>query len=239
MPEGTFVEPKSTNWPKIILATIFGLALLCAATYAGYWYGTESVKVKSQISKPTTVAQPTPKPTQSVEVKDWKTYQSSKMGFSIKCPPDLKVFLDAPVQDVTTRADYFLATLSTEQKVEPEEGIKEELMFIEIGSWKGFTPAYEEGATFQDFIDREVAFFKSRWDPQLKTEDFILDNNPAIKTSHIKSPILDSSYKQVVIVVYTEKDEYMYEIACWVDLERQNIYLPIFNQILSTFEFLD
>jgi len=35
--------PKLTNWPKIILAAVFGFALLVGAAYAGYWYGTRTI----------------------------------------------------------------------------------------------------------------------------------------------------------------------------------------------------
>jgi len=57
MPEETFETPQTPakgwsssgrNWPKIILAAIFGFALLCAAAYAGYWYGTESAIIVGQ-----------------------------------------------------------------------------------------------------------------------------------------------------------------------------------------------
>ncbi len=59
MPEEVFetpqpvqpTEPKSIDWTKIILAAVFGLVLLAAAAYAGYWYGTESANLKNQISK--------------------------------------------------------------------------------------------------------------------------------------------------------------------------------------------
>ena len=50
------------NWSKIILVAVLGLSLLTSAAYAGYWYGTESAKVKTQSAKPVTVSQPTPKP---------------------------------------------------------------------------------------------------------------------------------------------------------------------------------
>ena len=169
---------------------------------------------------------------------DWKIHKSSKMAFSIKSPANLKTSFDTPILDVPSRADYFVATLFTEQKIEPKQGIKKDLMFIEIESWEEFSPVYGEGFTFKDFIDEEIVFFKSRWDSQLKEEDFVLDGNPAVKTSHVKYPILDSSYKQIVIMIYIQKER-MYKINAWIDFEAQDTYLPIFNQILSTFKFIE
>jgi len=98
------VESKATNWPKVILAAVLGFGLLFGAAYAGYWYGTESAKVKSQISKPTTVAQPTPTPeslfkptptpTPAVEdeTKDWRTYTNTRFGYEMKYPPNFAVY---------------------------------------------------------------------------------------------------------------------------------------------------
>ena len=49
MPEEVFetpqptqpTEPKTTNWPRIILAAVSGFVLLATTAYAGYWYGTQ------------------------------------------------------------------------------------------------------------------------------------------------------------------------------------------------------
>lgn len=57
-------ESKSIEWTKIILAAAVGFGLLAASAYAGYWYGTESADLKSQIQETPTpvVSQPTPTP---------------------------------------------------------------------------------------------------------------------------------------------------------------------------------
>lgn len=54
------------SWPKIILAAFLGLALLAGAAYAGYWYGTESAKVRTRVSEDTGS---TPMPTSTVTIK--------------------------------------------------------------------------------------------------------------------------------------------------------------------------
>jgi len=162
------------------------------------------------------------------ETADWKTYQSSKMGFSIKCPANFKVFLDIPIEDVPSR-DLFGNSFFIEDEI-----TKKELILVHIDSWTKFLEeAYGEGFTFQDWINQEVELFKSE-DPKLKQEDFVLNNNPAIKIS-----FKDQYRNQMVIIIYIQKEERMYEITAWIDTEHQNIYLPIFNQMLSTFRFLE
>lgn len=102
MPEETFetpqqtepvVESKPTNWPKIILAAVLGFGLLAGAIYAGYYCGTQQVQ---QIEKPIpVVSQPTPKPTPTTqpvvedETEDWKTYTHKLYNYTIKYPPSL------------------------------------------------------------------------------------------------------------------------------------------------------
>ena len=53
-------ESKSTDWTKIILAAVLGFGLLAGSAYAGYWYGTQQVQ---PVEEPTpVVSQPTPTP---------------------------------------------------------------------------------------------------------------------------------------------------------------------------------
>ena len=60
MLEEAFVEPKSTDWTKVILTAVIGFGLLAGSAYAGYYYGTQQVQ---QIEKPAAVSKPTPSPT--------------------------------------------------------------------------------------------------------------------------------------------------------------------------------
>lgn len=95
------IESKPTNWPKIILAAVLGFAFLAGAAYTGYWYGTESTKLKFQSSKLPSATQtqpaPNPKPTTlptptiEDETKNWATFESEKYGFGFKYPNTLQV----------------------------------------------------------------------------------------------------------------------------------------------------
>jgi len=123
MPEGTFetpqtaepmVESKPTNWPKIILAAVLGFALLFAAAYTGYWYGTQEIsnlraelageagqlKTQNQVT-PTPAPVPSPAQTPSPaedETANWKTYTNTKYGYTLKYPQTLPL-VKGPVPD--------------------------------------------------------------------------------------------------------------------------------------------
>lgn len=223
-----FAQKLKTLW-----VVVLAIALLAGGTLA--WQGCGVPKKEVNIPGGKAPEEVTPED----EVINWKTYQSLRMEFSIKCPPDLRVFLDVGDLDEQQRTGLLKSSFSTETEVELTKEIKEPLMFMRIESWTGWTGLTEsiwgEGFTFQDWIDTEIGFLKERWDPQLKKEDFILNNSPAIKTSHTKEPYSRSSYRQMVIIIYTQKGERMYRIAAWLDFT----YLTIFDKMLSTFRFLD
>lgn len=54
-------ESKPSNWTKIILSAVLGLVLLVGSACAGYYYGTESVKLKDQ-AQPAPIQLPEPTP---------------------------------------------------------------------------------------------------------------------------------------------------------------------------------
>jgi len=169
---------------------------------------------------------------------DWKIYQSLKMGFSIKCPSDLRVSLDQTTDYSSGKPDELISTFQTEE----EPAMEKNVMYITISMWvfpkKYYEMLFGEEYTFQDYINDNVEFFKSSWDPDIQREDFIIDENPAIKTTHIR-PYESGFNKQIVVMVYTQKDERVYEIRTWINFNEQDVYLPIFTQMLSTFRFLE
>jgi len=94
----TPTKEKSFDWLKVILAIIIGFGLLAVSAYAGYWYGSESAKFKSQISKPQLKSQseptaqptpPSPTPVVEDETKDWEVYRNEKYGFEIRYPSEV------------------------------------------------------------------------------------------------------------------------------------------------------
>ena len=64
-------EPKPTNWPKMVLATVLGLGLLAGAAFAGCWYGTESAKVRTQTQ---------PSPTSQFDCHTLEDFEMKDLG---------------------------------------------------------------------------------------------------------------------------------------------------------------
>ena len=94
------VESKSSDWPKIILVAVLGFGLLAGSAYAGYWYGTQQVQQSEEptpvVSQPTTKPTPAPEPTQPVTdpTAGWETHTNNKYGYNLKYEqnPKLKQF---------------------------------------------------------------------------------------------------------------------------------------------------
>jgi len=254
MPEETFetplvVEPRSKNWPKIILAAVLGLALLFGAAYTGYWYGTESAKVKTQISKPTTVSQPTPtpeslfKPTPTPapkvedETNDWKTYTNETLGYTIKIPKDWVI--------------------------DEHKGV-----FVGLAGEATFTPSSEieetqgEGA---DVFRTKVAILamttekvrynlntKQQFDEWLVKDVSSGEGERLFKIGNVKIGGFDA-VKFVSRALPGDPAESYYGIITWLHRNGTNYYMElysinetnaskltsVYDQILSTFKFLD
>jgi len=145
------VEPKLRNWPKIILTAVLGFGLLFGAAYAGYWYGTESAQLKSQISKPqpkaqthpTPTSEATPSPTQNPVVeggtKDWKTYKSDEYRIEFKYPSMFTqketvdmIYLESTPQKYTVSfaVDYFDNIIEEIRKLSEEEARQQSRSFL-------------------------------------------------------------------------------------------------------------
>jgi len=231
------------NWPKIILAVIFGFALLIAAAYAGYWYGTESVKIrpradqpladKSQTSKPTTVAQPTPKPTLTpTPTQDptttWKTYTNTKYKYTLKYPQTWYVS-SLPGTDLVTfneplfssECDYNKGQLCTNVYVlvatfNPKVGIYEGDIIIDAA--EGDRVTNEVSLT----LDGEVARGFEYWQENYGESGRLLYLVTAI-------------HKNNKYTIMYEEERKSKEFLSGRDWENKEML----DQILSTFKFLD
>ena len=112
------VAGKSVDWVKVVLVVIVGLILLVASAYAGYWYGIQSAKVKTQ-SQPTSSTTPTPSqpsitsnepppptstpsantPLENLQTEvieyspkaSWPSYTDRIAGFVVQYPPNHKL----------------------------------------------------------------------------------------------------------------------------------------------------
>ena len=213
-----FITRKGkTNWKYILIIVILTLIVIGETLYL-----LKQEEKIPEIKLPEKVVKD--------ETLNWKTYQSSKAEFSIKCPPDLECILGiTPTPDDPYGRDVIISNFF---KKSPEFG-ERDLIFISIESWTGFGPD-EKITNFQDWVNYEVETFKSVHDPQLKQEDLVLDNIPAIKLSFVSEPYEG----RIGRIICTQKGKRIYQIEAWIDPEYQTAYLPVFNQMLSTFRFL-
>lgn len=241
-------ESKPTNWPKMVLALVLGLTLLATATYAGYWYGTQQTR---QIEKPAVVSQPTSKPTATPEptspsvtdpTVNWKTYKSNKVGYSIKAPPNWEVI---PNEDdsLLSHQDYVTnMTLVPEGEGQGMRGNSVEIAFpISIqGPHK-----HIGGKLFEGGLD-----------------GLALPSEPSTWFTKQESSYtqVDSRRALVKIVVYKSVPPSGF-VGGWCNCTHKNVYIDLgngkilhilgqwendnpqfettFDQILSTFKFLD
>lgn len=196
------------------------IVILATAVIAGglMWYLGRSMteqpipEVPTPTPSPTATPSPTPTATQSIDTSDWKSYESAKVGFSIDVPPEFDVSID--MSNPILLSPYRTRILSPEKE-----------MTVEIYSLPG---PDEEYTSFQDFIDREKRFFVS----PPKEETIALNSVSGIKLS------LHNEYG-VGVIILMEKGQRYYKIGTVIKSESQDIYLPIFDKMLSTFKFID
>jgi hypothetical protein len=167
------------------------------------------------------------------EISDWKTLQSPIMKFSIKYPSEAEVSMDSCVGEHGPILDMCRTYIELPSNwfSEYEFGSSE----IIIESWTKFT---EEFASFQDYVGNEEKTFREHYlklgmFSEVKEETIALDNVLA-KKFLILSKI---KYDHRVIDIYVQHKKRMYHIIGSANLKNEDIYLPIFNQILSTFKF--
>jgi len=194
---------------------------------------------------------------QLVEVIDdqtvnWKTYQGSEMKFSIKYPPEFKISPASPGTHEWARSDVYKTTISSRDSF----FMVTEGMWMEIVSWTKWEPEYGFNSLsgwinyikrdywkIPDWIKRDLSEEQIEEFEKIKEEDFILDNIPAEKLSgkDIYRYVSETKtlYFHTTIFIFAQNKERMYQIKTGIYPERENVYLSIFNQMLSTFRFIE
>jgi hypothetical protein len=234
------IEPRTTNWPKILLATVLGLGLLAGAICAGYWYGTESAKLKTQISKPpaspaggqpktqnqtiptptptpTPTPNPTPEPTPTQtpavedETKDWKTYTNTKYGYLAKYPQDW-----VELGEGNNYVRFF--------KGPYERGMPMTETYVSINS---------KGNDSKISLDQwliENGILPSTGDPAIESEDVVIDG--------VKGKQFISA-RDGGKIIYLPYGSYVFQLTNVLMGESTEEAKTVFDLILSTFRFLD
>jgi len=218
-----FIQRGKTNW-KFLLTVIILAAVV--AELILIWQQNILPQFKIFVT-PTPTSTPTSTPD---ETANWKTYQIEEMRFSIKSPSDFEYF-EPLAPDFNAFRDGLICTFL-------ERDIS---LTIDIFSWTEFNEELlGERYTLEDWIASDTALPPGISNPQLLRENIIVDNNPAIRISYILTYLTFPSYYKKIITVYTQKGKRMYNISGMIeDPEKEKISLPIFNQMLSTFRFLE
>ena len=199
----------------ISTSTAIIIIVLCTLIVGGIvvWQG--SIKEDIKISK---------EMMPDIEVINWKIYESPEMKFFIKYPSNFILFEARQFGNVY-RPDLFRA------EVMSEEGVGEIDIILE--SWTEFGGGLN---SLDDWTEREKK--KRRDDPSFSEEDIIFDKTPATKISNMYSAHEPYGEGQLIII-FAQKGERMYDIRAWISSRTQDIYLPIYNHMLSTFRFIE
>lgn len=229
-----FLTQGKTNWKFIgivvILAVIFG---------GGMWFLS-----KPTLEKPIMPEEEIKEVTEEVEVSeeiiedataDWQTYRNEEYGFEVKYPRDWTVKEDTLANEINF-GERGLVT-----------GVGGEKIIIEkIG--------------FSVGLNRNVGELWGNKEEQLSLENWISKTFLPLEAGEVKEfttfgignykGVLVKKFKSVGVIrlitrIFAQKNSFIYEIKAevptpaTVDLPTKYNYEETFNQILSTFRFLD
>lgn len=117
----TVASQKKFNWKKVLVVVVAG-ALVLSAVVAGFYYyvsqndlgfsiGSVEIKQASPSAKPATQSAETASPTANEsETENWKTIESTAIGYSIKTPQSWLVTLGAEDKQCTPNMDFIAPT---------------------------------------------------------------------------------------------------------------------------------
>lgn len=233
----------------IVLVAVIASGGILAWQYFGAVKEKEEVKVleekivEKEIKVSKGAAEPESEYTATIKIGEkegkegeWNTltiyeYDGYKVGFSIDYPSKFKVSYGA-IGDTPICAKRPVVIFSSLEKREIPGYGEKEMLRIDIDSCVKLGWAN----TFQEWIDYE----KDGRYPVKKEENIIVDGKPATKLIKEVSRIMPApEYKELLEYVYINRDkELAHVITADIDFEKQDVYLPIFEQMLSTFRFL-
>ncbi len=149
------------------------------------------------------------------ETADWKTYRNEEYGFEVKYPEDWKI-ITKTVRSTGTEIEFY----------------KNKDTKISIRSGFRYSQNLGRNYSLEEWITESKEAIK-KYQLNLKEEEIKIDNVQATKLSYRNTQDL-TTYE-----IYTQKEGLMYEIIVLFNSSNENIYNQTFNQILSTFKFIE
>lgn len=215
------------NWLKVTLFSVAGLSILCGAIYAGYWYATWKSAIEAPVlvstltptstpeqgssstHRPT--AAPTSVPSSSVkeQTEDWKTFANSKYHYQFKYPGD---WVLGP--EPKALHSEILSSRSARHPSDPAGTFVVSVRTVPLDNYVVAMEAYATEPTVPIVVDR-------------------------IKGKKVIRQGADG--EQYIIGVYLPFDNLTYDLSGYMknNLSVKKEFIPIFDQILLSFKFLD
>ncbi|MDP2874083.1 MAG: hypothetical protein Q8N84_02215 [bacterium] len=210
---------SSRKLVEYLLLFLLLASILSAAAYGGYWYG------KQQATPPQTAAPKTKEPTPPKVAKEaagWKSYTNEKYKFSFEYP-----------------VDYFPVSSESETNVSltmnfsPTKDIQEadKWLTVFVDSLSGYTP----GMTLEDWVN-----LPGNNEPTNKKVPVSVGEEKAYKVIVDSFPDNWGREASYSYSLHTLKGSYLYVLRLGFTSKEMFVKEEkLFDQILSTFRFLD
>ena len=162
----------------------------------------------------------------TIDISNWETYFNDELGFSLKYPGHLSA--------VKSVSPDYLTTMGITNTVDLiEQPRQNSVIAIKYGSL--YSNFYDIGEPLSnEALIQENQAFTQYEGSEYKEEDILLDSIPATKVSY---NITFSEYH--FIKIYMEKEGTQIEISTETPIKNKDQFIKLFDQILSTFRFLE
>lgn len=217
----TVTAPSSDNskkWIKVALFGIVGIVITVGLVYAGYWYGIRSAKLPPEadrflVDKTRIQKTPPPEPTPSPvtdPTANWKTYTNKAFNYSVKYLSDWTVTEENTGQGELARQSFRTAEL-------------------------------DFSSTATELI---LAVVTEKPDSERLKSIGVIGEGVTSTFGNVSGTLYESEGTGIAgsgfrMDFIFEKGSQVYWIYLSTGLQNKMLYKPTFEQILSTFKFLD
>jgi hypothetical protein len=235
-----FLTKGKTNWKYILIVVI--LAAIVGGWIFGYlrYFNKEisSLTKFPEIKKPE-------KPKIEEEIANWKTYRNEEYGFEIKYPEDLKIYTDSlPTVVEFGKNEWRIFGIKFYRNVcELPENVK----CVSFKDWisKAFSPTLWKKETKNIFgigDYTEIEIIEPFIFGEEKLQGILVKNYITVGAADVIFPLVFIQRNGAIYEIYMEPPPTSFRIPYELNLEPKYDYKgydKIFNQMLSTFRFLE